>query len=208
VAANLKLDPDEPMFVNPLTMSNEYTELKYQQNVGMANSEPVLEEVLEEFGRQFGRKYQRVQFYRCEDAEEVVVTMGSMSGTAVYTVDQMRAEGHKVGAVKIVSFRPFPYHLLRERLAHVPRIAVLERATSIGSAGGPVLCEVRSTLANLPIAVSGFVAGLGGRDVTPTTFKKVFDLLRTAEPENQPTWVDVRPDAMVIREFVNREVLV
>jgi pyruvate ferredoxin oxidoreductase alpha subunit len=120
----------------------------------------------------------------------------------------MRAEGHKVGAVKIVSFRPFPYRQLRERLAHVPRIAVLERATSIGSAGGPVLCEVRSALANLPIVASGFVAGLGGRDVTPTTIKKVFDLLRTAEPENQPTWVDVRPDAMVIREFVNREVLV
>ena len=208
VAANLKLDPDEPMFVNPLTMSSEYTELKYQHNVGMENSEQVLEEVLEEFGKQFGRKYERVEFYRCEDAEEVVVTLGSMSGTAVYTVDQMRAEGHKVGAVKIVSFRPFPYRQLRERLAHVPRIAVLERATSIGSAGGPVLCEVRSALANLPIVASGFVAGLGGRDVTPTTIKKVFDLLRTAEPENQPTWVDVRPDAMVIREFVNREVLV
>jgi pyruvate ferredoxin oxidoreductase alpha subunit len=132
-----------------------------------------------------------------------------MSGTAVYTVDQMRAEGHKVGAVKIMSFRPFPNRLLRERLAHVPRIAVLERATSIGSAGGPVLCEIRSALANLPIEVSGFVAGLGGRDVPPPTFKKVFHLLRTAAPQAQPTWVDVRPDAMFIREFVpNREVLV
>jgi len=209
VAANLKVDPDEPMFVNPLTMSNEFTEIKYQQNVGMANSEQVLEQVLEEFDRQFGRKYQRVEFYRCEDAEEVVVTLGSMSGTAVYTVDQLRAQGHKVGAAKIVSFRPFPHRLLREHLGHVPRIAVLERATSMGSAGGPVLCEVRSALANLPSAISGFVAGLGGRDVTPTTFKKIFDLLRTAAPESQPTWVDVRPDAMTIREFVsNREVLV
>ena len=209
VAANLKLDPDEPMFVNPLNMSSDFTELKYQNNVGMENSEPVLEQVLEEFGKQFGRKYERVEFYRCEDAEEVVVTLGSMSGTAVYTVDQMRAEGHKVGAVKIMSFRPFPNRLLRERLAHVPRIAVLERATSIGSAGGPVLCEIRSALANLPIEISGFVAGLGGRDVPPPTFKKVFHLLRTAAPQTQPTWVDVRPDAMFIREFVpNREVLV
>jgi pyruvate ferredoxin oxidoreductase alpha subunit len=132
-----------------------------------------------------------------------------MSGTAVYTVDQMRAEGHKVGAVKIVSFRPFPYRLLQERLSHIPRIAVLERATSIGSAGGPVLCEVRSALANVPVAISGFVAGLGGRDITPTTFKKVFDLLRTAAPETLPTWVDVRENAMTIREFVlDREVLV
>ncbi len=209
VAANLKLDPDEVMFVNPLTMSNDYTELKYQHNVGMANSEPVLEEVLEEFGKKFGRTYHRAEFYRCEDAEEVVVTMGSMSGTAVYTVDQMRAEGHKVGAVKIVSFRPFPIRLLQERLSHVPRIAVLERATSIGSAGGPVLCEVRSALANVPVAISGFVAGLGGRDITPTTFRKVFDLSRTAAPETLPTWVDVRENAMTIREYVlDREVLV
>ena len=190
VAANLKLDPDEVMFVNPLTMSNDYTELKYQHNVGMANSEPVLEEVLEEFGKKFGRTYHRAEFYRCEDAEEVVVTMGSMSGTAVYTVDQMRAEGHKVGAVKIVFSGRFPIRLLQERLSHVPRIAVLERATSIGSAGGPVLCQVRSALANVPVAISGFVAGLGGRDITPTTFRKVFDLLRTAAPETLPTWVD------------------
>jgi pyruvate ferredoxin oxidoreductase alpha subunit len=117
-------------------------------------------------------------------------------------VDQLRAKGQKVGMARIVSFRPFPHRLLRERLAGVKRIAVLERATSIGGAGGPVLAEIRSTLTNLPVRVEGFVAGLGGRDITPATIEKVFDHLRTAEPQCRPTWADVRSDAMTIREVV------
>ncbi len=199
---NLLLDPDAPMFVNPLTMSDEYTEIKYQQNVGAENAETVIAEVMAEFAEKFGRKYDLVEFHGCEDAEEVVITLGSMSGTAAYTVDRLRAQGQKVGVAKIVSFRPFPHRLLRERLAGVQRIAVLERATSMGGAGGPVLAEVRSSLANLPVRVEGFVAGLGGRDIPPATFEKVFHLLRTAEPQCRPTWADVRPDAMTIREVV------
>jgi pyruvate ferredoxin oxidoreductase alpha subunit len=199
---NLVLDPDTPMFVNPLTMSDEYTELKYQQKVGTDNAEPVIAEMMAEFANKFGRKYEPAELYRCDDADEVVVTLGSMSGTASYVVDQLRAKGQKVGLARIVSFRPFPHRILRERLAGVKRIAVLERATSMGGAGGPVVAEVRSSLANLPVRVEGFVAGLGGRDITPATFEKVFDHLRTAEPQCRPTWADVRSDAMTIREVV------
>jgi len=201
-ALNLVLDPEMPMFVNPLTMSDEYTEIKYQQNVGMDNAEYVTEEVMREFSQRFGRESQPVEFYRCEDAEEVVITLGSMSGTAAYSVDRLRAQGEKVGLAKIVSFRPFPHKILRKRLAGVHRIAVLERSTSMGGAGGPVVAEVRSSLAGLPVRVEGFVAGLGGRDIPPATFERVFQLLRSAESQCSPTWADVRPDAMTIREVV------
>ncbi len=201
-ALNLVLDPETPMFVNPLTMSDEYTEIKYQQNVGIDNAESVVNEVMAEFSDRFGRRYEPVEFYRCEDAEDVVLTLGSMSGTAAYTVDRLREKGEKVGLAKVVSFRPFPDKLLRARLAQVRRIAVLERATSMGGAGGPVLAEVRSSLTSLPIKVDGFVAGLGGRDVPPATFERVFHLLRTEDPRCRPTWADVRPDAMQIREVV------
>jgi pyruvate ferredoxin oxidoreductase alpha subunit len=203
-ALNLVLDPDAPMFVNPLTMSDEYTEIKYQQNVGADNAESVVEQVMAEYADRFGREYQPTEFYRCEDAEEVVITLGSMSGTAAYTVDRLRGQGEKVGLAKIVSFRPFPHRLLRERLAGVRRVGVLERATSMGGAGGPVLAEVRSSLANLPVRVGGFVAGLGGRDIPPATFERVFRLLRTEQQQCRPTWVDVRPDAMTIREVVQQ----
>jgi pyruvate ferredoxin oxidoreductase alpha subunit len=201
-ALNLVLDPETPMFVNPLTMSDEFTEIKFQQNVGIDNAELVVTEVMAEFERRFGRHYEPVEFHRCEDAEEVVITLGSMSGTASYAVDLLREKGEKVGLAKVVAFRPFPHALLRERLGGVRRIAVLERATSMGGAGGPVLAEVRSALANLPARVDGFVAGLGGRDIPPATFERVFHLLRTAEQQCRPTWVDVRPDAMTIREVV------
>jgi pyruvate ferredoxin oxidoreductase alpha subunit len=200
--SNLVLDPETPMFVNPLTMSDEFTEIKYQQNAGANNAEQVLAEVMAEFADKFGRKYETAELYRCDDAEEVIVTLGSMSGTAAYVVDQLRAQGQKVGLAKIISFRPFPHRILRERLAGVQRIAVLERATSMGGAGGPVVAEVRSSLANLPVRVEGFVAGLGGRDISPATIEKIFHLLRTAEPQCRPTWADVRSDAMTIREVV------
>jgi pyruvate ferredoxin oxidoreductase alpha subunit len=197
---NLVLDPDWPMFVNPLTMSDEYTDIKYQQSVGSANAPAVLDDVMAEFAQRFGRKYDRAQFYCCDGAEEVVVTLGSMSGTAAYTVDRLRAQGQKVGLARIVSFRPFPHRLLRERLASAKRIAVLERATSMGGAGGPVVAEVRSAMVNLPVKIAGFVAGLGGRDISPATFEKVFQLLHSSGPECEPTWVDVRPNAMTMRE--------
>jgi pyruvate ferredoxin oxidoreductase alpha subunit len=200
VASNLKLDPDAPMFINPLTYNDEFTEMRYQQSVGFLNAEPVLAEAFEEFAKRFGRTYQPVEFYRCDDAEDVFLTLGSMSGTAAYTVDQLRAEGVKAGLAKVVSFRPFPSRILREHLGSVSRVAVVERAASLGGGGGPVLAEVRSALANLPPAVGGFVAGLGGRDIPPATFRKVLNLLRAGEKACSPTWVDVRPDAMSIRE--------
>ena len=201
IASNLKLDPDAPMFINPLTFNDEFMEMRYQQSVGFVNAEPVLLQAMEDFARKFGRKYSPVEFYRCDDAEEVVIALGSMAGTAAYTVDQLRAAGVKAGLAKIISFRPFPEQILRQHLGSVARIAVVERAASLGSGGGPVLAEVRSALANLPVQVEGFVAGLGGRDIPPATFKKVFHLLRTAEHVCRPTWLDVRPDAMQIREF-------
>ena len=199
VADNLILDPDQPMFVNPLTMSDEYTELKYQQKVGSDNSATVVAEVMAEFSRKSGRHYEPVEFYQCDDAEDVIVSLGSMSGTAAYTVDKLRARGQKVGSVKIVSFRPFPFPKLREKLADKKRIAVLERAHSLGGATGPLTAEIRSSLVNLPVRIDGFVAGLGGRDIPPTTIEKVFQLLRTA-PSDSPTWVDVKPNAMQLRE--------
>jgi pyruvate ferredoxin oxidoreductase alpha subunit len=202
--SNLVLDPATPMFINPLTMSDEFMEIRYQQKVAFDKIMPIMLQVMDEFEKKFGRKYAPVQFYRCDDAEEVLVTLGSMSGTAEFTVDRLRAQGQKVGLAKIVSFRPFPSSTLRERLAKVPHIGVIERAASFGAGGGPVLAEFRSALANTPAKVSGFVAGLGGRDIQPSTFIDVVNQLRTTEPEVMPKWLNVRPDAMQLREFVQQ----
>ena len=199
---NLHLDPDDPMFINDLTGSNEFMEMRFQQAVGFDNALALMPEVMGEFAETFGRSYEPVEAYMCEDAEAVMVTLGSMSGTAKYTVDAMRAEGAKVGVLKITSFRPFPGELIREKIGHVANVGIIDRCASLGAEGGPVCNEVRSALQLLDSAprVQGFVAGLGGRDIPPTTFEAAFNELLNDNYDTNVKWLDVEDNAMALRE--------
>lgn len=198
---NLKLDPADPMVINDLTGSNEITEMKYQQAVGFEAARSVMNDVFGEFERQFGRKKSVVEGYRMEDAEAAVVTLGSMSGTAKYAVDTLREQGQKVGAVKVVAFRPFPYRELKELLAKVERIAVIDRTTGFGGQGAPLWIETKAALGS-GVLTKGYIAGLAGRDVNTETIKRVFeDLISGDEPADRPVWIDCDTEnAMNIRE--------
>lgn len=198
---NLKLDPADPMVINDLTGSNEITEMKYQQAVGFEAARSVMNDVFGEFERRFGRKKSVAEGYRMEDAEAAVVTLGSMSGTAKYVVDTLREQGQKVGAVKVVAFRPFPYRELRELLANVERIAVIDRTTGFGGQGAPLWIETKAALGS-GVLIKGYIAGLAGRDVNTETIKRVFeDLMSGDEPADRPVWIDCDTEnAMNIRE--------
>ena len=198
---NLRLDPADPMFVNDLTPPAEFTEMRYQQQLAMENAPAVLDEAAGEFARLFGRRCHAVEGYALEDAEAVVVTMGSMSGTARYVVDEMRAGGRRVGAVQVRVFRPFPGAALRRLLAGRPAVGVVDRSAGMGAEGGPLWTEVRCALAGVPDAPvpAGFVAGLGGRDIPPATLEKVFDRLLAGEPANN-VWIDVGENPLGLRE--------
>ena len=100
------------MFLCDLT-GLEYTEMRYQQKISMDNAFMLLR-VLEEFEAKFGRKLEIVEGYKTEDADVVLVALGSMCGTAKYVVDQMKGRRKKVGVVKITMFRPFPVKYLKE----------------------------------------------------------------------------------------------
>ena len=91
-----------------------------------------MEEVFGEFAEKFGRRKSMVEGYNMEDAEAVIVCLGSMAGTAKYISDKLRAEGTKVGVVKVVSFRPFPYRKLRSVIGDIKKVAVLDRTTGFG----------------------------------------------------------------------------
>ena len=207
---NMYLDVEDPMFVNDLTPPGDFTEMRWQQKVGFDNALTVLEEVQEEFARRFGRRYHILDAYRCEDAEVVLVAMGSMSGTAKYVVNQLREQGKRVGVLRIVCFRPFPVEQLREVLRNVPVVGVMDRTAGLGAEVGPVCTEVRAALScsDTPHRVVGFMGGLAGRDLSPAIMRKVFNqLLDIAAGAPAPTamqWVDVRPDAMEIREVKQR----
>jgi pyruvate ferredoxin oxidoreductase alpha subunit len=202
-AKNLKLDLADPMFVNPLTPPAEFMEMRYQQFNAIAGALPVLEQTMADFEAQFGRSHQLVEPYRCEDADAVLVTLGSMSGSVKEIVDQYREAGKKVGNLKIVSFRPFPEELLCKYLPDAARIGVLDRSMSFGAPAGPVCNEVRSALANhdRKAKVQGFVVGLGGRDVRPVAVETAFDHLLSNQYDPEVQWLDISDNAMTLRQY-------
>ncbi|MGE5338790.1 MAG: pyruvate ferredoxin oxidoreductase [Gemmatimonadota bacterium] len=138
-------------------------------------------------GRSYGGALER---YRCDDAQVVVVTMGSMCGTARDAVDALRDAGEAVGLLKVRLFRPLPVQALRAALAGVPIVAVLDRNHSPG-AGGVLHQELRAALYGLPDAprVHGYLAGVGGVNVPPEKIAEFVRNARTTEPKALSVWV-------------------
>jgi pyruvate/2-oxoacid:ferredoxin oxidoreductase alpha subunit len=138
-----------------------------------------------------GRGYGVIERYRCDGAHTVIVTMGSMCGTAREAVDAMREAGEAVGLVKVRLFRPLPIIALREALAGVPDVVVLDRNHSPGH-GGVLHQELRAALYGMRDAprIHGFLAGVGGVNVPP---RKVTELVRNAvagEPRPESVWAE------------------
>ena len=200
---NLYLDPDDPMFVNNLTSPDEFSEMRYQQMIAFKNALEIIPAVQEDFFKTFGRKYRMIEAYKCEDADVVLVTIGSMAGTAKYVINQLRVEGQKVGVVKITCFRPFPLEILRGILKGKKMIGVIDRSAGLGAEGGPVWLEVKSA-ANKEAKTFGYVAGLGGRDIPETTIKKICtELLQNVNSDRSApvkSWIDTAENAMEVRE--------
>ena len=202
-AQNLKLDLADPMFVNNLTPPTEFMEMRFQQELAFSNAMPVLKHVMAEFKKQFGRTHQPIETYLCEDDDAILVTLGSMSGSVKEIVDLYRRQGKKVGNLKIVCFRPFPEEELVQSLPSNARIGVLDRSTSLGAPAGPVCMEVRSVLANHGCGqqTQAFIVGLGGRDVRPVAITNAFDYLLDEKHDTKIRWLDLREDAMSLRQY-------
>ena len=115
----------------------------------MKNAKKVILEVGKKFGDETGRYYGFFESYKLEDADSAVVIIGSSAGTARATVDKLRAEGRKVGMLKVRVFRPFPFEEIAEALSGVKAVAVMDKAESFSAAGGPLFAETRSALYDL-----------------------------------------------------------
>jgi len=202
VRKNSYLDPEDPMVVSDLTPTVDYTEIRYQQKVGLDRAVDVAVEVFAEFEKRTGRKLSLVEGYRTEDADAVVVTLGSMSGTAKHTVNKMRERGMKVGVCKLTAFRPFPVKMIREILKDVPKIAVLDRCSALGAQGAPVWTEIAATLSSLPgnRDVRSYIGGIAGRDIHKQTIENVFADLMEKPPQDGAVWIDLKDDPMKMRE--------
>ena len=181
------LNNKEPIAVGPLDLQAYLFEHKFQQGLAMKNAKRVIAEVSKEFEELTGRKYEFFEKYKLDDAEEVIVCMNSTAGTTKAAVDELRAEGRKVGLLKIRMFRPFPAEEVAESLKNAKSIAVLDKADSLNGNGGALFEDVVSGMyiakANVPTV--NYVYGIGGRDTTVNDIKKVYgDLLEISNTGN------------------------
>jgi len=174
------LDLERPVTFGPLDLFDYYFEHKRQQVDGMEQAPAVIRSVGKEFEQLSGRAYDTVEDYYLDDAEFMVVALGSTAGTVKAVVDDLRAEGVKAGLLKVRVFRPFPEQEIREWLSRAKAVAVMDRSASFGAAAGPVCLEVRSALyeaSNRPPVVN-YIYGLGGRDTGIDQIQSVYQDLR------------------------------
>ena len=173
------LNQKEKMAVGPYAVSNYYMETKRSQRQAMENAREVILEMAEKFEKLTGRKYGFFEEYRMEDAEYVVVLIGSAAGTCKAAIEKLRAEGKKVGLLKIRVFRPFPEKELGEALKDRKAVAVLDRSEMFAATGGPLGTEVRSAMysSGSNARVVNYFYGLGGRDITVEDFCTVYERL-------------------------------
>jgi len=172
-----RLDAADPISFGMYATPDYYHEFRYETDNAVKRAKEVIKKAGKEFGTMFGRDYSAlVEGYRLEDAETAIVAMGSICGTIKDAIDEMRAEGKKVGLLKIRVFRPFPSEEIAQALSHVKRVAVLDKNISLG-AKGAVAIEVRDALYGSATPVKGYVLGLGGRDVRKKDIKEIVSLV-------------------------------
>lgn len=177
---NYLLNPECPMAVGPYSVTDFYMEAKRNQAEGMKHVEKVLLDVAKEFKDLSGREYGLFEAYRMEDAERAVVMIGSAAGTTKDAIDRLRAQGEKVGLIKIRLFRPFPADAIAEALKDVKAVAVMDRAEGYSNHGGPLGADVMAALFRVKSSAHAvnIVYGLGGRDVRVEDMEDVFKELQ------------------------------
>jgi pyruvate ferredoxin oxidoreductase alpha subunit len=167
------LDVDEVTTKGIFALQDYYTELRYQMNAAMKAAETVIADVFAEYSQLVDRPFSMLEEYELEGAEKVVFLMGSTAGTIKDVVDELRAEGEKVGLLRLVSYRPFPADAIRKALAGVKEVIVLDRSDAPGSV--PSLhAEMAATLYGSDIALRAHIFGLGGRELVPAEGRAIF----------------------------------
>jgi pyruvate/2-oxoacid:ferredoxin oxidoreductase alpha subunit len=188
-----KLDVTDPRSFGALAPPDVYMELRYKMHQAMEDALEEFARADKEFEKFFGRRYGLIEPYRADDADLIVVTSGTVTSTAREVIDELHAEGRRVGLLKVRLFRPFPKELMRQALSGVAKVAVIDRNISFGL-GGIFAQEIKSALYNVHQrpAIFGFVAGLGGRDITPAVIRQIIDYTENHDEPEDLIWIGVK----------------
>ena len=196
-----QLHPDNPITIAPQVNEDWLMEIRRQTDAAMRRARDVITEAHEDFKRIFGRGGDPfLEEYMTDDANVVLIGMGSLTLPLKVTVRRLREKGHKVGFIRVKWFRPFPGPELLESLSRFKAVGVIDRDYSLGSPlnGGVLFNEVRSIMysAEKRVPIVGFIAGLGGREITIPVTKEMFEVTQKAaekgEAGQEIHWVGVR----------------
>ena len=188
-----RLDAADPISFGMYATPEYYLEFRYETDKALKEAKSAIHAAGKEFGQLFGRDYSAlVEGYQLEDAETVIVAMGSICGTVKDAIDEMRAEGKKVGLLKIRVFRPFPSEDVAKALKGAKHVAVLDKNISLG-AKGAVALEVKDALYGSGIPVFDYILGLGGRDVQK---KDIREIVALAEKGKGDQFIGLRKEVL------------
>lgn len=192
------LNPGKPIAVGPYSVTHYAMEAKKNQEIALENAKQVILDVAKKFETVSGRSYGLFEAYRLEDAEYVMLLMGSAAGTAKQAVDELRKKGKKVGVLKLRVFRPFPAEEIAEALKNCKAVAIMDRCESYNGNGGPLGSEVTAGLFRRKVFIEAvnYIYGLAGRDFTVEDVEGIFaeleDVVNNGKEAEQYQYVGLR----------------
>lgn len=182
------LNPGKPIAVGPYSVSNYAMEAKKNQEIALENSKEVIIEVAKKYRELTGRGFELFEEYKTEDADYIMLIMGSAAGTAKQAVDELREQGMKAGVLKLRVFRPFPADEIAHALKNCRAVAIMDRCESYNGNGGPLASEVPAALFRNKVMIEAvnYVYGLAGRDFTIRDVKGIFAELENRMENGEP----------------------
>jgi 2-oxoisovalerate ferredoxin oxidoreductase alpha subunit len=192
------MDPENPVSHGNIVFPEHYSEFRNMMHEGTKNALPVYTEIEKEYKKLFGKYFGGpIDCYKCDDAEVVFTSQGSMGAEAKDAIDELREEGYKAGNARMRMIRPFPVDRIRELGSKVKAFASFDRGVSYGF-GGPVANDIRSTMYSTKYRpmIKSYIGGLGGRDMTIPNIKEVildtFKAVESGELGPEETWNDLK----------------
>ena len=198
LSPRFQLDPASPVCFNQFVAPQAYMEMRYNIQTAMQQVPESFRQIARNFKSIFGRHPYLAEDIQCDDAEIVFVTAGTTVSTCRQAVDRLRRAGEKAGLLKLKMFRPFPVDFLRQILNGQQKIAVVDRNCSFG-ASGIFAQELRAALYNAqaPPGIFGYIAGLGGRDVTPETIEDIYWQTKNEDrPQTENKWIGLDQETL------------
>ncbi|MDP7583848.1 MAG: transketolase C-terminal domain-containing protein [SAR324 cluster bacterium] len=189
------LDPSDPISIGAMVGPEAFTEVRYMEHHKQLKALEIIPEINKEFKEIFGRDSGGlISTYRADDADTLIVTLGSVIGTISEVIDEMRDKGQKIGAMTIRSFRPFPLDEIHEVLKKTQRVVVFEKCLAVGL-GGIVANNVRMAHRGLTTPVYTVIGGLGGRPITRKSLNELFEKAMNDDLE-ETTFLDLKQDVV------------